>query len=322
MSAFLDARFLISFILISGVIFVNGWTDAPNAVATCIASGACSQKKAVAISAVFNLLGIVVIYAVNDSVSENILSSVSLGNERRLTVLCAAMISIVLFSVFAWYFGIPTSEGHALMAALSGAAVAVGERGVSGRLWAVLGVGIVITTALGFLLGLSLFRWLSRSALANKRAFLRRAQVFSAAALSFMHGAQDGQKFAAVLILGTSLAGMTAPVLPAVICCGVLLSLGTAVGGGRIIEKVGKGITKIDELGGLCCDISAFVSMAVCTACGIPVSTTHSKTTAVLGVGVGRGMVRLGTWGGMAAVWLITFPACFLLSFFITKLCT
>lgn len=321
MSAFLDARFLIFFILIAGVIFVNGWTDAPNAVATCIASGALGTWRATALSAVCNFLGIVTVYAVGDSVSENIISSVSLGNER-LTVLCAAMISIVLFSVFAWYFGIPTSEGHALMAALSGAAVAVGEKGVSGRLWAALGAGVVITTALGFLLGFCLFKALRKSAFAAKRRLLCRLQILSAAALSFMHGAQDGQKFAAVLILGSSLAGAATGKLPAVLCCGALLSLGTAVGGRRIIEKVGKGITEIDELGGLCCDISAFVSMALCTAFGIPVSTTHSKTTAVLGVGVGRGMVHFKTWGGMAAVWLITFPACFIISFIITKIST
>lgn len=318
MAGFLDARFIITLVLISAVVFVNGGTDAPNAVATAIASGALKARAAINLSAVCNLFGIIVIYLINDSVSQNIINSVSLGEENKLTALCAAMISIVLFAAVAWYFGIPTSEGHALMAALSGAAAAQGQAGVRIGFWGFVALGIVITTAAGFALGFLLYRLLKKSKISDK--LLKAGQVLSAALLSFMHGAQDGQKFAAVLILGGALAGRETGKSFSVLLCGILMAAGTAMGGRRIIEKVGS-ITEIDQKGGLSCDIAAFISMLVCTLFGIPVSTTHSKTTAVLGVGFSKGTVNLRAWGGMAFAWVLTFPVCFLLSFFITKIC-
>ena len=147
-----------------------------------------------------------------------------------------------------------------------------------------------------------------------------RGRGIGGALLSFMHGAQDGQKFAAVLILGGALAGRETGKSFSVLLCGILMAAGTAIGGKRIIAKVSE-ITEIDQKGGLSCDIAAFISMLVCTLFGIPVSTTHSKTTAVLGVGFSKGTVNLRAWGGMAFAWVLTFPVCFLLSFFITKLC-
>lgn len=318
MAGFFDIRFWLLAVLVGAVIFVNGWTDAPSAIATAVASGAIKLKRAALMAAVFNMLGIATVYLVNDSVSQNIMESVSIKPEYSLAALCAAMISIIAFAVAAWYFGIPTSEGHALMASLSGAAAACGDR-FRLRFWGKVGFGIVATTVLGFFFGFLFYKALYKRKLS--RRFLKRAQVLSAALLAFMHGAQDGQKFTAVLLLSLSLSGgATLPRWAAVLFCGVFLSLGTALGGGRIIKRIGS-ITKVDECGGVCCDISAFISLLICTLTGIPVSTTHSKTTAVLGVGVSQGYIRLKSYGGMAFTWIITFPVCFLLAFFITKLC-
>ena len=324
MTGFFAPHFLLTAAVISAVIFVNGWTDAPNAVATCIGSGAMKPRSAINMAAVFNLLGLLVMYAVNDSVARNIGESVNLGEDNRLTALCSAMIAIVVFAVAAWFFGIPTSEGHALLAALAGSAAAQGNgAGMDVGFWVSVIAGLLITSGAGFALGFLGKRLLGKTRFAEKRRFLRLGEIISAALLAFIHGAQDGQKFTAVLILGLGLAAPESrpPRLPAILYCAALMAAGTAVGGMRIIKKVGSGITTVDECGGLCCDVAAFVSLLVCTLLGMPVSTTHTKTTAVLGVGVANRRVNLRAYGAMAVIWLLTFPVCFAISFFITKLC-
>ncbi len=319
MDGFFDARFLLTAALCLAVIFVNGWTDAPNSVATAIASGALQWRRAINMSAVFNLLGVAAAYAFNDSLSQNIGGSVDFG-AATLTVLCAAMTSVVAFAVIAWYFGIPTSESHALMAALAGGATALGRGENTRSLLAGTFLGIAVTSAMGFLLAFIIKRLLRRT---KNTALLKKGQVASAAALSFIHGAQDGQKFAAILLLSLKTAAPERAYSPAfaVVACALLMSLGTAVGGGRIIKKVGSGISRVDVRGGLSCDVSAFLALLLCTLLGIPASTTHTKTTAVLGVGVEEGCVNLRTFGGIAAAWALTFPCCFAISFSIVKIC-
>ncbi len=324
MAGFFAPQLVLTAAVISAVIFVNGWTDAPNAVATCIGSGSMKPRSAINMAAAFNLLGLLVMYGVNDSVARNIGESVNLGEENRLTALCAAMIAIVVFAVGAWFFGVPTSEGHALLSALAGSAAAQGGKaGIVTSFWVSVIAGLLITTLAGFVLGFFGRILLGRSKLSKRRKLLQRAEIISAALLAFIHGAQDGQKFTAVLLLGLSLAApeRRPARLPAILYCALLMAAGTAVGGMRIIKKVGSGITTVDECGGLCCDAAAFISLLVCTLLGMPVSTTHTKTTAVLGVGVATRNVNFRTYGAMAVTWLLTFPICFAISFFITRLC-
>lgn len=318
--SYLDVHFLLTAALCTALIFVNGWTDAPNAVATAVASGALRPRAAVNLAAVFNLLGVAVMYAVSDSLSKRIETGADFGG-GSLTVLCAAMTAVVSFATAAWFFGIPTSEGHGLMAALAGGAAAMGKwERISilfgGVLW-----GIVATSLLGFLLGFALNRATKKTD-GKEGTFLRLQRVF-AAALAFAHGAQDGQKFTAVLLLGLKTAMPDGAFSqPWAICfCAAVMSLGTAMGGGRIIKKVGSGITKIDPRGGLACDISAFVSLFLCTILGLPVSTTHTKTAAVLGVGVSNGCVNFSSFGSIALAWVLTFPACFFIAYILTAVC-
>ena len=319
MGGFFDARFLTAAVLMASLIFVNGWTDAPNSVATAIASGALRARTAIALSAAFNLLGVALAYAVNDSLSETIVESIGFS-EGRLTVLCASVTAVVAFAVGAWYFGIPTSESHALIAALAGASFAAGQKSGVGKLLLSAGFGIIITTVFGFLLGY-LFRKLLK-AVKNEKLLIS-FQRLSSMALSLIHGAQDGQKFAAILLLALAAAApeKAVPAVPAIVFTALLMSLGTAMGGGRIIKKVGQGITRVDAAGGLACDASAFLSLAFCTVFGIPASTTHTKTTAVMGVGVEGGIVNFRAFGEIAAAWVLTFPVCFLLSYAVTRFC-
>ena len=148
---------LVSSILILGVILVNGWTDAPNAIATCVSTRAISVRKAIIMAAIFNFLGVFVMTSLNASVAFTIYNMVDFGGDSRLALiaLCAAMAAIVIWATAAWYFGIPTSESHALIAGISGAAVAIQNSfdGINGAEWIKVLYGILLSTILGFAVG-------------------------------------------------------------------------------------------------------------------------------------------------------------------------
>ena len=201
---------LITVLLTLGVIFVNGWTDAPNAIATCITTRCMNVRSAIWMSAIFNFLGVFVMTQINSSVASTISNMVDFGGDTRqaLIALCAALFSIVVYSVGASYFGIPTSESHSLIAGLSGAAIAIqnGIGGINMNEWVKVLYGLVLSLVLGFASGwviCKLLTILCRKADRRKsNRFFQGAQIFGAAAMSFMHGAQDGQKFIGVLFLG------------------------------------------------------------------------------------------------------------------------
>ncbi len=322
MAAIFNNQSWIIFILLGALIFVNGWTDAPNAVATAVASGALRFRRAAILAAVFNFLGLISMLWLPAAISREIIASVPDG-EGNLTLLCSAMVAVVLFASVAAIFGIPTSESHALLAAISGGSVALfGMRGFSFSLWRAVLLGILFTSVGGFLQGYIYKKKLEKMALSKKKRRLGRLEIVCAALLSFIHGAQDGQKFAAVMIMTLSLIEMKIERGSAYIICAVVLALSTALGGKKIIKKVGNGITVVDEGGGFCADAAAFVSLFVCTAFGLPVSTTHTKTSAILGVGTAQGRVNLKTYYEIFSLWLLTFPVCFLLGFLFTHLCS
>ena len=220
-----------------GVIFVNGWTDAPNAIATCVATRSMNVRHAIWMSAAFNFLGVLVMTHINSSVAATISNMVDFGGEtdKALVALCAALFSIVVYSVAASVFGIPTSESHSLIAGLSGAAIAVqgGIGGINFSEWVKVLYGLVLSLALGFLIG-----WLICKAIAlicgkmdrrRTNSFFQKGQIFGAAFMSFMHGAQDGQKFIGVLFLGVafcngqnSVEGMLIPVWLMILCSVVM----------------------------------------------------------------------------------------------------
>ena len=177
-------------LLTLAVLLVNGWTDAPNAIAAAVVTGALPFRPAVGLAALCNLLGVLCVTAVNTSVAETIYSIASFGGGPRaaLAALCAAMASIVLWAAAAWWFGIPTSESHALVAGISGAAAAL-EGSLSCIRWD--------CWARVVLRALSRLSWSDR--------LFRRAQIPGAALTAFLHGAQDGQKFLGILLLGIAL---------------------------------------------------------------------------------------------------------------------
>ena len=250
LSAFLEQMsgnpiLTITVALVLGVIFVNGWTDAPNAIATCVTTRCLSVRASILLSAFFNVLGVFIMTQINSSVASTISNLVDFGadTETALIALCAALFSIVCYSVGASKFGIPTSESHSLIAGLTGAALATqnGFSGVNGSEWIKVNYGMVLSLALGFAVG-----WLTCKAVViicqnmerrKTNTFFRGAQIFGAAAMSFMHGAQDGQKFIGVLFLGlafcngqSSVEGMQIPIWM-MLLCSIVMAVGTSVGG-------------------------------------------------------------------------------------------
>ena len=290
---------LITVLLTLGVIFVNGWTDAPNAIATCITTRCLNARTAILTSAVFNFLGVLIMTHINSSVASTISNMVDFGGNTResLVALCAALFSIVVYSVTAARFGIPTSESHSLIAGLSGAAIAIqnGVDGINMDEWIKVIYGLVLSLLLGFVCGWAVCKLLTILCAGMNRhktnRFFQGAEIFGAAAMSFMHGAQDGQKFIGVLFLGVafsngqgSVSGMVIPVW-LMILCSTVMGVGTSVGGEKIIKSVGMDMVHLEKYQGFAADLSAAVCLLLSSLFGIPVSTTHTKTSAIMGVG-------------------------------------
>lgn len=326
----------VTVLLTLGVILVNGWTDAPNAIASCVATRALKPRAAIIMAAVFNFLGVLVMTLLSPKVAETIYNMVDFGSNAReaLIALCAAMFAIVVWAVLAWAFAIPTSESHALIAGLTGSAIAMHNNldGVNGGEWAKVLFGLVFSLAIGFALGYFgtklIQRLCKRADYRKANRFFDKGQVVAAAGTAFMHGAQDGQKFMGVFLLGLALSqGNVSPGAVNVpvwlmILCSLVMAFGTSIGGMKIIKSVGMDMVKLEKYQGFAADISATAGLLICSVAGMPVSTTHAKTTAIMGVGAAK-RFRAVNWGvakEMVLTWILTFPGCGLIGFLMTKL--
>lgn len=327
---------LISTILTLGVILVNGWTDAPNAIATCVSTRAIDVRKAILMAAFFNFLGVFVMTMLNTSVAMTIYNMVDFGGDanKSLIALCAAMAAIVIWATAAWYFGIPTSESHALIAGISGAAIAIQNSfsGINGNEWIKVIWGILLSTTLGFGLGFIssksiVFLFRNQNRLKTEK-FFAGGQIFGDASMAFMHGAQDGQKFMAIFLLGLAFSNgdsttfeFAVPVW-LMILCSLVMCLGTSIGGYRIIKSVGMDMVKLKPYQGFAADLSATACLLLSSLTGIPVSTTHTKTTAIMGVGAAKRMSNVN-WSvvkELVFTWIFTFPGCGILGYIMAKL--
>ena len=327
---------MLAVVLTLGVILVNGWTDAPNAIATCVVTRCMPVRAAIWMAAVCNFLGVFLMSMLNATVAETITKMVDFGtnNHEAIVALSAALFAIVTWATAAWYFGIPTSESHALIAGLTGAAIALhgGLDGVNGAEWVKVLYGMVISVFMGFGLGwgvckvvVALFRSVERRL---TERFFRGAQIFGAAAMAFMHGAQDGQKFMGVILMSMLLANgqstETAVQMPIwmMLLCSVIMCVGTSIGGKKIIKSVGMDMVKLEKYQGFSADIAAAIALLFSSLFGIPVSTTHAKTTAIMGVGAVRRIsaINFSVVKEMGTAWLLTFPGCGLIGFIMTKI--
>ena len=316
-------------LLTLAVLLVNGWTDAPNAIAGAVVTGALPFRPAVVLAAVCNFLGVLCVTSVNASVAETVYSIASFGGgpKAALAALCAAMTAIVLWAAAAWIFGIPTSESHALVAGISGAAVAL-EGSLScirWDCWVRVLWGLLLSTAAGFWAGRVAQRRLKSVKLSNHTFLL--AQLPGAAATAFLHGAQDGQKFIGVFLLGTALSQgrsdegtFVVPLWLMALCAGSM-ALGTLMGGRRIIDTIGREMVSLPLRDGLAADLGNIACLFTATLLGLPVSTTHTRTCALLGAGsAGENCPNWAVVGKITLTWVLTFPGCMAIGYWMSKI--
>jgi PiT family inorganic phosphate transporter len=309
-------------LLVMMAVFINGWTDAPNAIATVVSTRVLSPSQAVIMAAVLNIVGALVTgTAVAFTIGKGIVSPDIIS----LPVVAAGMLSIIIWSAVCWVYGIPTSESHELVAGLAGAGLAVaGPHVLLWDGWLKVIIGLGFSTILSFVLSMGLMTalyWLFRRVRPSVvRRIFSRLQVLSAAFMAFSHGSNDGQKFMGVfvltLLLGGAITEFSIPIW-VMLFCGAVMGLGTAIGGWRIIKTMGFKLTKLEPVHGFAAETSGAFSILLASALGIPMSTTHCIGTSIMGVGATKrfSAVRWGVAGNIVLAWIITFPVCGILGY-------
>jgi inorganic phosphate transporter, PiT family len=297
--------------------FMNGLHDAANSIATVVSTGVLKPHQAVAFAAVFNFVAILVFHL-------NVAATVGKGIVDPAVVdqyvIFGALVGAIAWNGITWWAGLPSSSSHALIGGLIGAVVAKAGTGpLIGS-----GIGktvlfIFVSPALGFVLGsllMVLVSWGSRHTTpARMDRWFRRAQLASASLYSLGHGGNDAQKTIGIIWLLLIASGTIAPneSVPAwvIVSCYVSIAMGTLLGGWRIVKTMGQRITKLKPVGGFCAETGGAITLFVATGLGIPVSTTHTITGAIVGVGATRKMsaVRWGVAGGIVWAWIFTIPA-------------
>ena len=322
-----------SFLLVAALVlvlvaeFVNGWTDAPNAIATVVSTRVLPPSLAVLMAAVLNIVGALV---TGTAVASTIGTGIVRPEVISLPVVIAAMLTIIIWSTVTWFYGIPTSESHELVAGLAGAGLATsGPSVLLWEGWQKVLIGLGFSTLLGFSLGMivmtSLYWILRRTRLSSIRSAFSRLEILSAAFLAFSHGSNDGQKFMGVfalaLVLGGKMAYFAVPVW-VMLLCGTVMGIGTAFGGWRIIRTVGFKITKLEPVNGFAATSSGAIAILLASRFGIPLSTTHCISTSIMGVGATQrfSAVRWGIARSIVMTWIITFPVCAALGWIIASL--
>ncbi|MCS0583649.1 inorganic phosphate transporter [Massilia pinisoli] len=298
--------------------FMNGFHDAANAIATVVSTGVLRPQTAVAMSAMFNFVAIF-------TVGLHVASTVGKGTvDPHIVdhyVVFGALVGAIIWNVITWYYGIPSSSSHALIGGLVGAAVAKSGTGalVGGGLLKTV-EWILLSPLLGFILGslvMLAVSWIFvRTPPRKVDTWFRRLQLFSAAAYSLGHGGNDAQKTIGIIwmlliVAGVSKAGDTAPPLWVIIACYTAISMGTLFGGWRIVRTMGQKITKLKPVGGFCAESGGAITLFIASAIGVPVSTTHTITGAIVGVGSAQkaSAVRWGVAGNIVWAWVFTIPA-------------
>ncbi|MDD2924129.1 inorganic phosphate transporter [Rhodoferax sp.] len=298
--------------------FMNGFHDAANSIATVVSTGVLKPGQAVIFAAFFNVIAIFVFHL---SVAATVGKGIVLPGVVDTHVVFGALVGAIVWNFVTWYYGIPSSSSHALIGGIAGAAVAkAGTASLisSGILKTI--VFIFVSPLLGFLLGsamLVLVAWICRDVRPLKvDKWFRRLQLLSAGAYSLGHGGNDAQKTIGIIWMlliatGYTASSDTSPPTWVILVCYSAIGLGTMFGGWRIVKTMGQKITKLKPVGGFCAETGGALTLFLATAIGIPVSTTHTITGAIVGVGsVQRASaVRWGVAGNIIWAWILTIPA-------------
>ncbi|MGB4865613.1 MAG: inorganic phosphate transporter [Hyphomicrobium sp.] len=301
--------------------FVNGWTDAPNAIATVVATGVMSPKSAILMAVIMNTIGAMSGTAVAKTVGQGIVVPAVL----TLPAITAAMLSIIAWGTFAARVGMPVSKSHALLAGLAGAGFAGG--GLDALQWAgwlKVIIGMVLSIALGSLAALLLgilITWLAGGTKPGRsKPLFDRLSIVAACFMAFNHGLNDGQKFMGVfamtLFAGGAISEFYIPYW-VIFICALTMGIGTSAGGWRIIKTVGARMTKLDSWQGFAAQTAAGFTIFGASAYGIPLSTTHTITSGIVGAAASRRVsdVRWSVLLRIVLAWIVTFPVCAVIAF-------
>lgn len=298
--------------------FMNGFHDAANSIATVVSTGVLKPAQAVVFAAFFNFVAIFIFHL---SVAATVGKGIVEPGIVDTHVVFGALVGAITWNIITWWYGIPSSSSHALIGGIVGAVIAKSGAGalIAGGIWKTV-IFIFISPTLGFLLG-SLMMVIVSNLFRNTRPskvdkWFRRMQLVSAGAYSLGHGGNDAQKTIGIIWMlliatGYVAVGDKAPPNWVVISCYVAIALGTMFGGWRIVKTMGQKITKLKPVGGFCAETGGALTLFIATGLGIPVSTTHTITGAIVGVGSTHRMsaVRWGVAGNIVWAWIFTIPA-------------
>jgi len=297
--------------------FMNGFHDSANSIATIVSTGAMSPQKAVVWAAFFNFIAFLFFgFHVATTIGKGTIDPAIVDHH----VIFGALIGAISWNIITWYYGIPSSSSHALVGGLAGAAIAKG--GTSTLIAAGFlktAAAILLSPLLGFILGATIMvlaSWVGTLSTARKMdRFYKYLQYISAALYSLGHGSNDAQKTMGIIWMLLIAANLTAPdqALPfwVVLCCQTAMGLGTLFGGWRIVRTMGMKITKLRPISGFSASASGAITLFLATSLGVPVSTTHTITGSIVGVGAARNVnaVRWGVAGNIVWAWVLTIPA-------------
>jgi PiT family inorganic phosphate transporter len=311
--------YVLGFLIVLALLFdfMNGFHDAANAIATVVSTGVLKPQNAVLLAAFFNFLAILIFQLkVATTVGKGTIDPAVVDHY----VVFGALVGAITWNLLTWYYGIPSSSSHALIGGLVGAAVAKAgtDSLISSGLIKTISF-IVLSPLLGFLFGsmmMLIVSWLFvRSTPQRVDKWFRRMQLLSASMYSLGHGGNDAQKTMGIIWMLLIAAGASTASDPlpwwVITSCYAAIALGTLFGGWRIVKTMGQKITKLKPVGGFCAETGGAMTLFLATAMGIPVSTTHTITGAIVGVGSSRKMsaVRWGVAGNIVWAWIFTIPA-------------
>jgi PiT family inorganic phosphate transporter len=298
--------------------FMNGFHDAANSIATVVSTGVLRPTQAVLFAAFFNFVAIFIFHlSVAATVGKGIVESGVVDTH----VVFGALVGAITWNVITWWYGIPSSSSHALIGGIVGAVIAKAGAGalIAAGIWKTV-IFIFISPTLGFILG-SLMMVIVSNVFRSTRPsrvdkWFRRLQLVSAGAYSLGHGGNDAQKTIGIIWMlliatGYVAAGDKSPPGWVIIACYIAIAMGTMFGGWRIVKTMGQKITKLKPVGGFCAETGGALTLFIATSLGIPVSTTHTITGAIVGVGSTHRMsaVRWGVAGNIVWAWILTIPA-------------
>lgn len=299
------------------VVVVNGFTDAPNAIATAVCTGAIGLKSACLLCGAFNFVGCLSFSLLSGQVIDTVFSIISPKNEVEAYIcITSALLTTIVFAITAWLFKMPTSESHALICGLIGASLFFGEKSKLSSQGIYIIICMCVSCLLAFLLSLTLGK--------IKFEAQKKHLIFSLCSCSLMHGAQDGQKFVGALMFLGGFMNTSATVFakaPLCILVSFFMLSGSLLGGKRIIDTLGNKTSKLNFSGAFFSDISSIFTVLFCSLLGLPVSTGNIRTFSIIGAGVSINQpINKKTAGSVLLISVLTLPVCFIMGYFICYL--